>query len=238
MKSVYEFTVKNGKEKVKVFFSKPSNSDIEDAEYIYGQKFNELLNDGFLSRAMMNKKFDDIGGVLSDKKVSQMGEQVKQLLESQRTVEFFEGADNLTDEQKEELDKAKETFGVIQKQIAETDLQLQQMYSQSADAKAEQYMIKFFVLNNSHFYEKVKVGDDYKEEPFDIFEGGSFKEKQEELNNLLEDLGEGDDPVLSKKKTLAKDSYETLQKVAALWYNGLASDQSSTKKALKEYYES
>lgn len=236
MKTLYEFTVKYQKEKPKVFLKKPTHSELEDGEYIYGLEFNKLMNDGYLSRAMMNKKFDDIGGVMSEKKASEVAKSIKELVDSQKTIEFFEGASDLSDEQKTELDKAKETFALIQKKLVENDLQLQQMYAQSADAKAEQKMIKWFVLNNSYFYEKVKKDDDYVEEAFPLFEGDSFEEKEEEFNNLLEELDDDDGEVLTKKKTIAKESLVTLRRATEIWYNGIADNQKDIKKALKEYY--
>ena len=55
MKKLYTFPIDIDKKKVEVFVAKPSQSEIEDAEFIYAQKFNQLLQDGFLSKAMMKK---------------------------------------------------------------------------------------------------------------------------------------------------------------------------------------
>ena len=41
-------TIKN-----KVIFTKPSISQMEDADFYYGQKYNEFINAGFLTRAML-----------------------------------------------------------------------------------------------------------------------------------------------------------------------------------------
>lgn len=236
MKAVYTFNVDVDGEKVKVFFAKPTNSQIEDGEYVYAQKFNKLLNDGFLSRAMMSKKFDDIGGLFSEKRNKDVSEDLLKLLESKRTIEFFEGAEDLTEEQKVDLKKAKEVYIEVEKKILEKDMQLHQMYSQSADAKAEEFLIRHFVLQNSFFYEKIKKGDDIKEEVFSIFEGSNSKEKEQQLDLLLEEVEDDDSSLTKKKKKLLEGSLVTLQRVVALWYQGQCKDQKTTEEALEKFY--
>lgn len=237
MKPLYTFEANVKDEKVKVCFSKPTHGDIEDAEYVYSQRFNKLLNDGFLSRAMMTKRFDDIGGMFSEKKTEDVAKQIKDLIEVKRTIEFFGGAKKITKEQEAELEKAKESYIAIEKRIIENDVQLEQMYSQSADAKAEEYLIKWFVLNCTYFYEKVKDGKEIKEESFPIFEGSSFKEKESQLNELLEELEEGDDQILTRKKEIVKNYLSLIQRVVTLWYNGFATDQETTEEALEKFFD-
>lgn len=236
MKPLYTFTVKVGKEKAKITFIKPSHSNVEDAEYVYGQKFNQLMNDGYLSRAMMTKRFDDIGGMFSDTKVEETSKQIKELFDVKRIIEFWEGAENISEEKQKELDKAKETFIALEKRLIEKDVQLEQMYSQSADAKAEEYLVKWFVLNKSFFSEKVKKGDKVVEELFPLFEGLDFKEKQEQLDILLEEVEDDDGDILKKKKKIVDEALVILQRVVTLWYNGLAKDQKTTEEALEKFF--
>ena len=89
--------------KNKVAFLKPSVSDLEDADFFYGQKYNEFINAGFLTKAMLAKKMGDLGGLTSDKAENLMKELVAENIESARKVEFFAGASNLDEEQKKEL---------------------------------------------------------------------------------------------------------------------------------------
>lgn len=236
MKPLYTFETKFKNEKVKVCFAKPTHGDIEDAEYVYSQRFNKLLNDGFLSRAMMTKRFDDIGGMFSDKKNKDVANQIKGLLEAKKAIEFFGGAKKLSKDQEEELERAKTSYIALEKRIIENDVQLEQMYSQSADAKAEEHLVKWFVVNCSYFYEKIKDGNKVKEEAFPIFDGASFKEKNQQLSDFLEDESEEDDQILSKKKFLVRDSLTLIQRVVSLWYNGHAKDQETTEEALEQFF--
>lgn len=235
METIYHFNVDFEGEKIKVAFVKPSHSEIEDAEYVYAQKFNKLLNDGFLSKAMMAKRFNDIGGSVSDKDVEDIGKNIKELYDNKRIIEFFEGSKDLTEEQKNKLEKAKDRYFFLQKEITDYTNNVNSMYNQSADSKAESHMIKWFVLNNSFYYEKIRKGEDLKEEAFSIFEGNSFEDKNSNFQQIFEN--ENKDDVSSKRKRhIAKESILTLQRIAALWYQGLAGDQETSEQALKTYF--
>ena len=237
MKELYSFPVKVDDADTTVFVAKPSNSDVEDAEYIYGQKFSHLLNDGFLSKAMMNKKFGDIGGIYSEKTNKELGEAIFEMLEAQKVIEFYAGAGDLTEEQSDKLKNAEATYLTIQKLIVENDSNLKQMFSQSADAKAEEYMIKWFVLNTAYYYEEVSSENSKKREAFKIFDKPNFTEKKEQLNLFLEDISEEDSKEVKRKKQLTKAAIPVITRVITLWYNGLGDDQKSIEDALAKYFK-
>ena len=192
MKPLYTFNVGEGEKEKKIAVSKPTYAQVEAAEFIYGQHFNKLIQDGFMSRAMMDKKFNDIGGLFSEKRTNEITDSVKRLMDVGKTIQFYKGADDedLDEEQKEQLRIAEEDYLSIQKQILEKDYNLEQMYNQSADAKSEQHLMKWFALECSFYYEKVfsKEANKIIEEKFEIFEGSNFDEKLKQFNLFLEEL--------------------------------------------------
>lgn len=232
MKKLYSTTFELGNKSYEIFMSKPSNSDVENAEYVMGQKFNELLNDGFLSKAMMNKKFGDIGGIYSEKNNEDLGEALSELIECKRVIEFYGSAKDLTESQKKKLEVAEKTFAVLQKQIVENDMALKQMFAQSADTKAEEYMIKWFFLNFLFYCEKIED----KTESFKIFDKSNLAEKKEQLSDFLEDIDEEDSEDLVFKKTANQKALPIFTKVISLWYNGLGSNQEEIQKNLHEFF--
>ena len=228
MKRIYTFKIDDAeKKKTEIFFSKPKNSEVEDAEYVYAQKFNQLLSSKFMSRAMMNKLFGDIGGIYSEESTKEISNDLQDLMGSQQTIEFFKGGENLTDEQKEKLKEAEETFLMLQKKIAENDANLKQMYAQSADTKAEEYMIKWFLLNCSFYTETIEAHGESKTESFPLFDEGDFAEKEKQYDEYLEDIEDYDPDELKNKKAVVSNSIGTLNKVITLWYNGYGVDQDS-----------
>lgn len=240
MKPLYTFTVGDGEKQKKVAVLKPTYSQVEAAEFIYGQHFNKLIQEGFMSRAMMDKKFNDIGGVFSEKTNNEVTDSIKRLLDVGRTIEFYKGADKegLDEEQKEQLENAENTFLSIQKNILEKDYNLEQMYNQSADSKAEQHLMKWFALECSFYYEKVLSKEEGKivEEKFEIFEGANFEERMGQFNLLLEEIDDTDNEEITDRKKMILEALPTINKVLSLWYKQLAVDQESMEKALEEFF--
>lgn len=236
MKTIYTFDVdiSNGEEKdnVKVSFSKPSHSMMEDAEFYYGQQFNRFLKSGFLSRAMMNKEFGDLGGAVSKQTQENLVESLTKMIDAQKTIEFYGGAEELTEEQKEKLKESTETFSVLQKQIVENDINLRNMYAQSADSKAEEALIKWIILNCSYYSENVVKDGEKKSELFPLFEG-TFAEKKDQLDLFLDDTDESQP---SRKKKIALKAIPVLNKVTSIWYNGFGADQESIEQSLKDFF--
>jgi hypothetical protein len=240
MKPIYTFTVGEGESEKKIAVLKPTYSQIEAAEFIFGQHFNKLIQDGYMSRAMMDKKFNDIGGLVSQKTNDEVNEAVKRLLEVSKTIEFYEGAkdEDLDEEQKQQLKNAENDYIKIQQNILEKDYNLEQMYNQSADAKAESHLMKWFTLECSYYYEKVLSREDKKvvEEKFELFEGANFEEKTKEFNLLLEEIEDNEEQELTDRKKMAVEALPTINKVLSLWYKQLATDQESMEKALEKFF--
>lgn len=236
MKEIYNFKVTVDKKDVEVFVKKPSRSEQDDAEFVFSQKFNQLLNAGFLSKSMMNKKFGDIGGLYSQKTVDDLGVAIEKLGECQRVIEFFEGAKDLTDEQKKELKDAKDAYTNIQFNIRNFDRDLDLMYANSADAKAEEHIIKWFVLKTAHYYQVVERNGELKKEGFPLFEGKTFEERLESYATFLDEIDDTDTPEMSFKKKVISASLEKLSRVINIWYNGFGDNQESIEESYKRFF--
>ena len=198
MKELYSFNVtreiekevpcvrkKNGKsiestKKVKeeitnrIVLAKPSVSQVENAEFFYGQKFNEYINAGFLTKAMLSKKMGDLGGFSSKQANERLQSLLLENVEAARTVQFYGGSEKLTKEQEDKLKESKEIYVATKKEIADYESSIRDQFNQTADAKAEQKLIEWFVFNFSFFEDEV----DDKKELFSLFEGENFNEKR------------------------------------------------------------
>ena len=232
MQELFKFPVKVDKKNKTVFVAKPKNSDKEAAEFVRAQKFNILLNQGFLSKAMMYKKFGDIGGIHSEQSSEELKDAILDLLESKKTIEFLGSKEDLDDGQKSRLEEAEKTYGLLQKQIIEKDNMLKDMFAQSADTKADEHMIKWYVLNCSYYYDQ--AGD--STDSFKMFDKSKFQEKEEQLNLYLDDIQESDSADLKMHKELVQGSLGELNKIVAIWYNGLGSNQKDIQHSLEELF--
>ena len=212
-------TTKKVKKKIKnrIVFGKPSILDLEDAEFFYGQKYNEYINAGFLTKSMLSKKLGDMGGLTSKISQEAMEQIIVDNMEASRTIEFFDGGKNLSEEQTEQLQEAKKTFASTRVRLYEYESNLRSQFSQTADSKAEIKVIEWLVLNFSYFEDSIND----KKDLFEIFEGDEFEQKRTFL----------------RAKNIYNNSFEKLIRVASIWYNKMGNDQESIGKAMSELFD-
>ncbi len=216
----------------RIVFVKPSMATIEEAEFFYGQKFNEYINSGFLTKAMLNKKMGDIGGFTSKSNIENLQKTIIDNLEASKVIEFYGEAKDLNDDQKEKLIEAKETFVSTKNNIFEYEQAMRSQFSQTADAKAEQKLIEWLVFNLSHYEEEV----DNKKQLFAIFDGDNFEQKRKNYLELCESLEDISDQSLLKIKGIFDQAFTTLVRVASIWYNKIAENQEDIQSALIEMF--
>lgn len=216
----------------RVIFKKPTFSDIEEAEFFYGQKYNEFINSGYLTRLMLNKKIGDMGGSSSKLSDELIQKAFLDNLEAAKIIEFYEGQKGLNKEQEDKLVDAKKSFAETQKTITDFESFHRSQYDQTAEAKAEQKIIEWFIFNFS-FYEDELDG---KKEEFLLFQGDDYEERRSHYLTLCEDEEDIEDKASLKNKSIFDQSFETLAKVANLWYNKMGSNQKEIEESLKEVF--
>jgi|11BtaG_2_1085332.scaffolds.fasta_scaffold00150_28 molybdopterin synthase catalytic subunit len=218
----------------RIVLLKPTKAEVEDAEFFYSQKFNELLNSGFLSRAMLNKKMSDNGGLASKDEEKYIEKLLKDNMESSNIISFFGGAKDLDSEQAQQLEDAKLQLAVSQKQLTEIESAMNAQYNHTADVKAEHKLYEFFIFNFSHYEEIV----DDKKQLVPLFKGDDYDERRDFFLVLSEDEEDLDgDSELLKHKAIFERSFDKLIKAVNVWYRGFGKDQESIDgfiKALEE----
>jgi len=226
-------TIKN-----RVIFEKPSMADTEDADFFFGQKYNEFINAGFLTKAMLAKKMGDLGGLTSKIGEERMNTVISENMESARAIQFFEGGKDLDEEQKSQLEEAKEKFASTRAELHEYETSMRDQFSQTADSKAEIKVIEWLVLNFSYFEEKQEdIEEKSKQEFWPLFEGDAYEQKRISLLKLQDpDDDDKKDASFLKQKKIFDEAFDTLIRVASIWYNRLGTDQESIEKSLKELF--
>ncbi len=216
----------------RVIFAKPSYAEIENAEFFYGQQYNDFINAGYLTRFLLNNKIGNSGGASSKLGSEVINKAFVDNMEAAKVIEFYEGQKDLDEDQERKLKEAKETFVETQKTVTDFEEFYRIQYNQTAEAKAEQKLIEWFIFNFS-FYEETM--NDSKE-IFPLFVGEDFKEKREHYLQLCEDEEDIEDKELMKNKGIFDQSFETLARVVNLWYNKMGSSQQEIAKTMKEVF--
>ena len=220
--------------KNRVFLQKPKVADVENAEFFYGQQFNEYINSGFLTKAMLSKKMESMGdSVLGKNSQKELQKLILENVEAARIVEFYGGSKTLTEAQKKELEEAKEEFVSTRKIITDYEIALREQLSQTADAKAENKLIEWFVFNFSFYEDEV----DGKTDIFPIFKGEDWETKRASYLELSDPDNESDDPAFLKNKRIYDASYAILIRAISIWYNKLGDDTDSINASMDDLFK-
>lgn len=216
----------------KVIFAKPSYAEIESAEFFYGQQYNDFISAGYLTRFLLSQKIDESVGGSSKVNSDLINKAFVDNMEAAKVIEFYEGQKNLDEEQEKKLEEAKEIFVETQKTVTDYEQFHRVQYNQTAEAKAEQKLIEWFIFNFSYYEDSVEGST----ETFPLFVGDDFEEKRAHYLQLCEDEEDLEDPSLLKNKGIFDVSFETLARVANLWYNKMGSSQKEIENSIKEVF--
>lgn len=216
----------------RVVFVKPNFGSIEAGEFFYGQQYNDFINAGYLTKSMLSKKIGDIGGNTSKLSDELLTKAFLDNLEAARTIEFYEGQDKLEEEQKDRLEEAKEKFTSTQKDINDFESFNRSQYSQTAESKAEQKLMEWFIFNFSYYEDKVKDKTDL----FPLFVGDDFDQKREHYLLLCEDQEDIEGDINLKNKSIFDESFSRLAQIANLWYNKMGANQKELEESLKQVF--
>lgn len=223
METVKE-TVKKTVEKdvpVKIFLKKPTRTQVEDGDMFYSIWLNKFIKMGLLTRAMLAKKQVDIGGTLNDDDKVNFAKLYLQLFEKQQNVIRYSAKDRdkMSNDEQERLDKAVSDLGVIRKQIADFEAAQASIFDHTADVKARNKTITWFLLHLAYFIKG--EGDDAEEAA--MFPGSDYDEKYSSYQEADEDQ----DDIFVK-------SIDKLSTIATIWYMSGVQEQDDFDAVLEE----
>ena len=206
-----------------IFLRKPTRSLFDEAELYYGVQLSEGIKAGLLTRALLAKRFSNDGGVMSTPDKEEYADLYVKLFENQNAIERASGKKekDRTAIEKEEMVELLRSNGIIKKEIQEFEMAQASLFDQTAENRARNKTILWWVLNMSYYGNVEK-----KETIKPIFEGENFNERLASYDAVEEDGTEFQDDVL--KKLVYYVSY---------WYVGQAQTPEEFEEVLKALEE-
>lgn len=183
-----------------VIIREPSRRQVEDADMEFSVEMSKCIKRGILTKAMLAKKYSDSGGLLSEEDSQSLVRLYRELAEVQNNLARLTSKKNKSDEEKAREKKLTDNFATIRKEIVELETSYQSVFNHTADTKAQNKTILWYMLNLSY----IKSGDE-DEQP--LFVGETAEEKEDSYYQL----DESDDEVYD----LAK---EKLMTFISFWY--------------------
>ena len=201
---------------VKLGIKKPTRSLFDEAELFYGVRLSEGIKAGLLTRALLAKRFNNDGGVLSEEEQKEYNDLYNDFLNLQ--VDFqklsLKQESLRTDDEKSELAKIIEKMTQTREMIQKYEMAQANLFEQTAENRARNKTIMWWVLQLS-----LIEGDDKKLK--ELFGDGSYDEKLKKYDEIEEsELG------------LEKIALQKLLYLISFWYIGRAATQEEFSKLL------
>ena len=182
-----EITItKTVKEKKPFVFKikKPNRKIIDDGDIFYAAKVGEYLKAGLLSKNLISKRFENDGGDLSEDIKKQYTEAVNDYYNLQLELNKIQGkeASVLSEEEKTQTEELQTKINELKNILTEFEIQRTSIYDQSAESKALNKQIFWYILTLTHWN---KGKEDGVFEPY--FIGKTFDERCDSYDKIEDD---------------------------------------------------
>lgn len=228
METVEETVIRTVVEKipVRIILRKPSRTQIEDGDMFYSIWLNKFIKMGLLTRAMLAKKQVDIGGTLNEDDKMNYARLYLQLFEKQQNIIRYSAKDQdeMSQDEKERLQSAVADLAVIRKQLADFEAAQASIFDHTADVKARNKTITWFLLHLA--YRQEGEGETNAVDQVPIFSGTDYEEKY----RSYQELDEAQDEIFLK-------CIDKLSTVATIWYMSGVQDQTDFDAVLNQISE-
>ena len=211
---------------VRVFLKKPTRTQIEDGDMFYSIWLNKFIKMGLLTRAMLAKKQVDIGGTLNEEDKLTFAKLYLKLFEKQQNIIRYSAKDRdeMSGDEKDRLDHAVSELAIIRKQLADFEAAQASIFDHTADVKARNKTITWFLLYLA-FYQEGEGEEEEEGEitPRALFPGTDFDEKY----ISYQEADENQDEIFLK-------CIDRLSTVATIWYMSGVQEQTEFEAVLDQ----
>lgn len=219
-----ETTTETVEKPVTISIQKPKRRFYEDADLFHSVKLSEGIKAGLLTKHLIAKRYDNDGGLFSDEEREEYAALI--LVKTQKVREYQSVSSSEKDKDKlEEIQtQMLKDLTAIEEQIQAFEQERSSLFEKTADQRAENQLVMWWVFHLSHFSEKENAAD----EDFDpVFGTGSFEERLSKYDDFFD---EEDDFWLPICKKLAF--------LISFWHSGNIKDEDSFKAADKLFEDS
>jgi hypothetical protein len=171
---------------------------------------SRCVKKGILTKAMLAKKYSDTGGLMSEDDAGSLVDSYKKIFDLQNEYSRLEIIQDKSDKQKIRVEEITKELAATRRQIVEFESNYQSLFDHTADVKAQNRLILWYVIMLTY------IQEEEDENPKPYFGTGDFDEKIEEYYKREE----SDDNLyfLITKKAAT---------ILAFWFFNQASDKES-----------
>jgi len=201
---------------VKLAIKKPTRSLFDEAELFYGVRLSEGIKAGLLTRALLAKRFNNDGGVLSDEEQKEYNDLYLEFFNLQTEFQRLSIKEEVlrTDEEKKQIQNVIEKMNLARERLQRYEMAQANLFEQTAENRARNKTIMWWVLQLS-----LIQGDDKKFK--ELFQDGSYEDKLKRYDEIEE-----------AESGIEKIAIQKLLYLISFWYIGRAASQEEFEKLL------
>jgi hypothetical protein len=153
----------------KISIYEPSRRQVEDADMEFSIEMSRCIKRGILTKAMLAKKYSDSGGLLTEEDSTRLISSYGRLGELRNELGRVMSVKKKTQEQKNKERELTEEYATVRKNIVDLETAYQNVFNHTADTKAQNKTILWYLVNLSYFTnqdgveEQLFPGEDYDE---------------------------------------------------------------------------
>ena len=136
-----------------IIIKEPNRRELEDADMEYSIEISKCIKKGILTKAMLAKKYSDTGGILTEKDAGRLVDLYGELAQLETEAAKL-GIKTTAKEGDQSTAKAKQINGSIamtRRQIVELESAYQSLFNHTADIKAQNRVILWYLLKLAHY---------------------------------------------------------------------------------------
>jgi len=173
-------TLQEIEKEIKVIIKEPSRKEIEAAKNVYQETWADAVRRGILTRAIIDKTYDNSDGFLSELEKKDLQESIEKINEIREEYTKFKDIkeEDLTAEQKEQIEKLSSEFSSTQDKFNELERRSEILYRNSAETIAADKQITYNTLFLSY------IEKDGKIEP--VVPGDTIQVRLEKFDAIIE----------------------------------------------------
>jgi hypothetical protein len=199
---------------VKLAIKKPTRSLFDEAELFYGVRLSEGIKAGLLTRALLAKRFNNDGGVLSDEEQKEYNDLYLEFFNLQTEFQRLSIKEEAirTEEEKKQIQNVIAKMNDAREKLQKYEMAQANLFEQTAENRARNKTIMWWVLQLS-----LIQGDDKKFK--ELFQDGTYEDKLKRYDEIEE-----------SESGVEKIAIQKLLYLISFWYIGRAASQEEFEK--------
>ena len=176
---------------------------------------------GILTKNMLLNKYKDTGGLDGEKETKALSQAYSDYQQVQLDIVNLRivADSERTEEQTKDLAEKEQKMLTLRKEIVQRESSYLTLFSHTADARAQNKSILWYVLNLSYYKDPSLNHKDY----VPIFKGNTFEEKEETLSQMEE-----------SQEFIYQNTYLKLASLFSYWFFSGVVDKEEFDKIIKE----